>query len=99
MTTALYSHPDCLAHVNPPGHPEQVARLKAIAAVADKRFAGKIVIYPQLVDLPLLSLDAVAARYPTVAAALGTDRVWDAAAERALLMAALGLRADPGGAA
>jgi len=32
MTTALYSHPDCLEHVNPPGHPEQVARLKAIAA-------------------------------------------------------------------
>ena len=32
MTTALYTHPDCLLHVNPPGHPEQVARLKAIEA-------------------------------------------------------------------
>ena len=32
MTTALYTHPDALLHVNPPGHPEQVARLKAIAA-------------------------------------------------------------------
>jgi acetoin utilization deacetylase AcuC-like enzyme len=31
MTTALYTHPDCLDHVNPPGHPEQVARLKYIA--------------------------------------------------------------------
>ncbi|WP_298500024.1 histone deacetylase family protein [uncultured Maritimibacter sp.] len=27
MTTALYFHDDCLEHVNPPGHPEQVARL------------------------------------------------------------------------
>ena len=32
MTTAYYSHPACLAHVNPPGHPEQVARLEHIAA-------------------------------------------------------------------
>lgn len=31
MTTALYSHPACLTHVNPPGHPEQVARLEVIA--------------------------------------------------------------------
>ncbi|MDU8927910.1 histone deacetylase family protein [Alisedimentitalea sp. MJ-SS2] len=32
MTTALYTHDDCLNHVTPPGHPEQVARLKSIAA-------------------------------------------------------------------
>ena len=32
MTTAYYSHPDCLSHVTPPGHPEQVARLEAITA-------------------------------------------------------------------
>ena len=30
MTTALYTHPDCLSHVTPPGHPEQVARLEVI---------------------------------------------------------------------
>lgn len=30
MTTALYSHPDCDAHVTPPGHPEQVARLEVV---------------------------------------------------------------------
>jgi len=35
MTTAILSHPDCLAHVNPPGHPEQVARLRAINAVLE----------------------------------------------------------------
>ncbi|MCF6304570.1 MAG: histone deacetylase family protein [Rhodobacteraceae bacterium] len=30
MTTALITHQDCLNHVNPPGHPEQVARLMVI---------------------------------------------------------------------
>jgi len=30
MTTALISHPDCFSHINPPGHPEQVARLDAV---------------------------------------------------------------------
>ncbi len=30
MTTALITHPDCLKHVNPPGAPEQVARLQYI---------------------------------------------------------------------
>lgn len=31
MTTALYWHDDCLDHVTPDGHPEQVARLHSIA--------------------------------------------------------------------
>lgn len=30
MTTALFTHPDCLDHVNPPGAPEQVARLSYV---------------------------------------------------------------------
>ena len=30
MTTLFLSHPDCLQHVTPPGHPEQVARLEHI---------------------------------------------------------------------
>jgi len=30
MTTAFLTHVDCLNHVNPPGHPEQVARLEYI---------------------------------------------------------------------
>ena len=39
MTTLLLSHSECLAHVTPPGHPEQVARLEAInAALADPKF-------------------------------------------------------------
>src|SRR5262245_31545925 len=30
MTTALLTHPDCLRHETPPGHPERVARLQSI---------------------------------------------------------------------
>jgi acetoin utilization deacetylase AcuC-like enzyme len=32
MTTAFLTHADCLNHLMPPGHPEQVARLQAILA-------------------------------------------------------------------
>ncbi len=35
MTTALLTHPDCLNHITPAGHPEQVARLQAIAAALE----------------------------------------------------------------
>lgn len=31
MTTGLFTHDDCLDHVTPPDHPEQVARLQVIA--------------------------------------------------------------------
>jgi len=30
MTTALITHPDCLDHITPEGHPERVARLNAL---------------------------------------------------------------------
>ena len=43
MTTALITHPDCLAHVNPPGHPERVERLRAIlAALEAEPFANLV---------------------------------------------------------
>ncbi len=32
MTTALITHPACLQHETPPGHPEHVGRLKAVLA-------------------------------------------------------------------
>ncbi|MCC5973473.1 MAG: histone deacetylase family protein, partial [Rubellimicrobium sp.] len=35
MTTALITHPDCLAHVTPPGHPEQVARLEYVMSALE----------------------------------------------------------------
>ena len=30
MTFTIYSHPDCEAHVTPPGHPERVDRMPAV---------------------------------------------------------------------
>ncbi|WP_298259184.1 histone deacetylase family protein [uncultured Litoreibacter sp.] len=35
MTTALLTHPDCLNHITPSGHPERVDRLMAIYAALD----------------------------------------------------------------
>jgi acetoin utilization deacetylase AcuC-like enzyme len=35
LATALYTHPDCLSHLTPPGHPERVERLEALAAALD----------------------------------------------------------------
>ena len=35
MTTAYLTHPDALRHQTPPGHPEQIARIKAITEALD----------------------------------------------------------------
>lgn len=35
MTTALFTHADCLNHISPPGHPECVERLSVILAALD----------------------------------------------------------------
>jgi acetoin utilization deacetylase AcuC-like enzyme len=62
MTTAYFSHPDCLHHVNPPGHPEQVARLKAIdAALGNPIFDGL-----DRREAPLGTEDAIRRAHPKV---------------------------------
>ena len=35
MTTALFTHPDCLLHDNGPGHPEQPDRLRAVLSALE----------------------------------------------------------------
>lgn len=41
MATGFYTHDECLGHVTPPGHPEQVARLEYVArALEGAAFAG-----------------------------------------------------------
>ena len=40
MTTALITHPDCLNHVTPEGHPERVARLEALLPALEASGAG-----------------------------------------------------------
>ena len=42
MTTALISHPDCLKHETPYGHPERVARLESILSRLDDPAFGDL---------------------------------------------------------
>jgi len=71
MTTALYSHSDCLKHVTPGGHPEQVARLEHInAALAgfpqlDRRDAPDCQDADILLCHPQSHLDAITAAVPS----------------------------------
>src|SRR5256885_8060656 len=60
MSTLFITHPACLDHLTPPGHPERPDRLRAIArALAEDKF-------PQLVrvEAPPASLDAIARAHP-----------------------------------
>ena len=59
----------------------------ALAAVEARTSGGKIVVYPQLHEMGMIRLSELAARFPTVAAALHGGR-WTRAAEEALLAAA-----------
>jgi acetoin utilization deacetylase AcuC-like enzyme len=70
MTTALYTHADCLNHVTPAGHPEQVARLEHIAASLsgfpqlDRRDAPDCTDADILLCHPQTHLDAITAAAP-----------------------------------
>jgi threonine dehydrogenase-like Zn-dependent dehydrogenase len=56
-----------------------------IEALMNGRFAGKIVIFPQIMDLPLVGLDELHALLPRVAAKLGPDNTWTNEAEAELI--------------
>ena len=60
------------------------AAAQGLQAVAERRFAGKIVLFPHLRNLPLLGLDVLAEALPSVHACLGYGGTWCAAAEKAL---------------
>lgn len=72
MSTLYLTHDDGLAHVTPPGHPEQVARLEAIHAALDgPAFAGLVRAEPPVADDAALRLahpqshiDAIRAAVP-----------------------------------
>ena len=55
-----------------------------LQAMVDGRFAGKIVIFPQLRGLSLTSLQDLAAGDPAIAAALGPGPTWTRGAEAVL---------------
>ena len=56
-----------------------------IQAMMDGRFPGKIVIFPQIEEMPLMGLSEVKGHYPDIAAKFGEGDSWTQAAEDALL--------------
>ena len=56
-----------------------------IDAMMSGTFTGKIIIYPQLEDLPLLSLAEVATKYPNVGEKMGPNHSWNREAEKILI--------------
>lgn len=56
-----------------------------IRAMMEGRYAGKVVIFPQISGLPLTGLAELKERYPDVAAKLGPGDVWTPEAEQALI--------------
>lgn len=61
------------------------AAQQGVEAMMDGRYPGKIVIFPQIPDLPLLGLDELADNLPDIAAHLGDGDVWTEEAEKALI--------------
>lgn len=61
------------------------AAIDGIEAMMEGRYPGKIVIFPQIKELPLLGLDEVHTQLPEVAAALGDGNSWTQEAEDLLL--------------
>ena len=49
------------------------------------RYPGKVVIFPQISGLPLMSLAELKDKFPAVAEKLGSGDVWTAEAEAALV--------------
>lgn len=60
-----------------------VAR-EGIQAMIDGRYAGKIIIFPQFPDLPLIGLDDLKDIHPEIAEKLEPGNMWTAEAEEAL---------------
>src|SRR5262249_22189676 len=60
MTTLLISHPACLDHLTPPGHPERPDRLRAI----EHALAHYLFQWLARVEAPLVELDTIALCHP-----------------------------------
>ncbi len=56
-----------------------------VQAMLEGRFAGKIMIFPQLTGLPLTGLADLAQNYPDIGAAMAPGNLWTDAAEDLLL--------------
>jgi hypothetical protein len=58
---------------------------EGLKGVAEGRFPGKVVIYPQIQNLPLTPLEELESVLPNVAAKLGPDGGWTNEAEEEML--------------
>jgi hypothetical protein len=58
---------------------------EAIRSVMDSRFPGKVVVFPQIRNLPLMGLKELKERLPEVAAKLGENMMWTNEAEEVLI--------------
>ncbi len=58
---------------------------EGIRAVAEGRYPGKVVIFPQLTGLPLTDITELEAKYPEVGAKLAPGHIWTPEAEQALI--------------
>ena len=61
-----------------------------LQALVDGTYSGKVLIFPQIHDLPLTGLDELADALPDVAAKLGPGGTWNDEVERALFDSQLG---------
>lgn len=61
------------------------AARNGIEALMNGTYAGKIVIFPQILDLPLMSLQELKERYPEVGSKLGENDLWTVETEQALI--------------
>jgi len=61
------------------------AAREGLEGVKAARFPGKTVIYPHVVDLPLMSLEDIPKRLPALADKLSPEGAWTREAEQALL--------------
>jgi threonine dehydrogenase-like Zn-dependent dehydrogenase len=66
------------------------AAREGLEGVKNARFPGKVVIYPQILDLPLVSLEDIPEKLPTIAPKLGANGEWTKEAEVALLESYVG---------
>ena len=61
--------------------------IDGIRALENRLMAGKIIVYPELKDLPLIPLSKLAAKYPSVAEKLNNG-IWTKEAEQELIQIA-----------
>ncbi len=62
----------------------EVAR-EGLDAMISGKFAGKILIFPQISGLPLISLEELKDRFPKIGEKLGENNLWTNDAEKALI--------------